>query len=82
MAMANPVEAVSASDGFTITKSDTTPILFDAIRVGTTAGDLVIRTYKGTTLTIPNVQIGETISCKGDRVMAATAAVGLTGWKY
>ena len=50
-----------------------------AFRVGGAAGDVTVTTSKGTTLTIPNVQVGETISLGITHVTAATAT-GITGY--
>lgn len=70
----------------TITKSDSTtydPPLY-ALRVGTTAGDIAVVYRDGTTDTIPNVQVGETIPCGPiKKVMStSTTAVGITGFYY
>lgn len=66
-----------------ITASDTTtytPALV-ALRVGTTAGTLVVMSG-GQLVTIPNVLAGETIYGSFNKVMAATAAVGVTGFQW
>lgn len=66
-----------------ITPSDTTvyqPALI-ALRVGTTAGTLVVFSG-GQQVTIPNVLAGETIYGSFNKVMAATGAVGITGFQF
>ena len=66
-----------------ITKSDTTvytPALV-ALRVGTTAGTLVVKSG-GQTVTIPNVLAGETIYGSFNQVMNATTAVGIIGFQW
>jgi hypothetical protein len=66
-----------------ITASDATiytPALV-ALRVGTTAGTLVVKSG-GATVTIPNVLAGETIYGSFNQVMAATTAVGVTGFQW
>lgn len=68
------VVAVTASDSTTYT-----PALV-ALRVGTTAGTLVVFSG-GVQVTIPNVLAGETIYGSFNKVMAASTAVGITGFK-
>lgn len=66
-----------------ITPSDTTtyaPALV-ALRVGTTPGTLVVSS-NGQIVTIPNVLAGETIYGSFNRVMAASTAVGITGFQW
>lgn len=66
-----------------ITASDTTvyqPALV-ALRVGTTAGTLVVSS-NGQIVTIPNVLAGETIYGSFNKVMAASTAVGITGFQW
>lgn len=66
-----------------ITPSDSTtykPALI-ALRVGTTAGTLVVRSG-GATVTIPGVLVGETIYVSCNQVMAASTAVGITGFQW
>jgi hypothetical protein len=66
-----------------VTPSDTVvyqpPLV--GLRVGTTAGDVVVMSG-GQLVTIPDVQIGETIHMSINKVMATTAAVGLTGFQW
>lgn len=66
-----------------ITPSDTTvfnpPLM--GIRVGTTAGTVVVKS-NGQTVTIPNVLAGETIYGTINQVMAASTAVGITGYQW
>ena len=66
------VIAVTPSDSTTYT-----PALI-ALRVGTSAGTLVVRSG-GATVTIPGVQIGETLYISCNQVMAASSATGITG---
>jgi hypothetical protein len=66
-----------------VTASDTTtyaPALV-ALRVGTTAGTLVVMSG-GVQVTIPNVLAGETIYGSFNKVMAASTAVGITGFQW
>lgn len=66
-----------------VTASDATtyvPALV-ALRVGTTAGTLVVKSG-GQTVTIPNVLAGETIYGSFNQVMAASTAVGITGFQW
>lgn len=66
-----------------ITPSDATiytPALI-ALRVGTTAGTLVVSS-NGQIVTIPNVLAGETIYGSFNKVMAASTAVGITGFQW
>jgi hypothetical protein len=66
-----------------VTASDTTvyaPALI-ALRVGTTAGTLVVKSG-GQIVTIPNVLAGETIYGSFNQVMAASTAVGITGFQW
>jgi hypothetical protein len=66
-----------------VVASDTTvytPALV-ALRVGTTAGTLVVKSG-GSTVTIPNVLAGETIYGTFNQVMAASTAVGVTGFQW
>lgn len=57
-----------------------TPALI-ALRVGTTAGTLVVFSG-GQSVTIPNVLAGETIYGSFNKVMAASTAVGITGFQF
>ncbi|MEY4761255.1 MAG: hypothetical protein RLZZ200_1111 [Pseudomonadota bacterium] len=66
-----------------ITASDATvyvPALV-GLRVGTTAGTLVVMSG-GQLVTIPNVLAGETIYLSVNKVMAASTAVGITGFQW
>ncbi len=66
-----------------VTPSDSTtykPALI-ALRVGTTAGTLVVKSG-GATVTIPGVLVGETIYVSCNQVMAASTAVGITGFQW
>lgn len=67
----------------TVTPSDVTvytPALV-ALRVGTTSGTLVVKSG-GQTITIPGVILGETIYGSFNQVMAASTAVGITGFQF
>lgn len=71
-----------AQDAFAVTKSDSTPLDFTALYVGTT-GDVAIRTFRGTTVTFPSVPAGGYVLCRGDRVMSTnTTASGIVGLKF
>lgn len=74
-------QASSANGGAAITKSDSTPVAFDAIYVGG-AGDVVVRTFGGVTLTFTAPPVGTIIPIRCDRVMAATSATLLVGLTY
>jgi hypothetical protein len=66
-----------------ITASDSTvytPALV-ALRVGTTAGTLVVKS-NGASVTIPGVLPGETIYGSFNQVLAASTAVGITGFLW
>lgn len=66
-----------------VTASDSTvytpPLV--ALRVGTTSGTLVVKSG-GQTVTIPGVILGETIYGSFNQVLAATTAVGITGFQW
>ena len=79
--MPSYAQASSANSGATIVKSDSTPVAFDAIYVGG-AGDVVVRTFGGTTLTFTAPPVGSIIPIRCDRVMAATTATLLVGLSY
>ena len=79
--MASATEPAAARDGFAVTKSDSTVIRFDALWVGG-AGDVVIRSPRGTTVTFTGVPAGTLLPVSGDRVMAATTATSITGMVY
>lgn len=65
-----------------ITPSDATDVTgIRAVRVGTAAGTVVVVNEDGTTVTVPGVQVGETLlTGRISRVMAATTATGLNGY--
>lgn len=65
-----------------ITPHDDTDVTgIRALRVGTLAGDVVLKNGDGTTVTVPNVQVGELLlTGRISRVMAATAATGIVGY--
>lgn len=69
------VVAITASDSTTYA-----PALV-ALRVGTTPGTLVVFSG-GIQVTIPNVLAGETIYGSFNKVMAASTAVGVTGFQW
>ena len=52
-----------------------------AFRVGTTAGDVKVRTLAGHDCVIPNVQVGETVECAFTIIYkTGTTAVGITAF--
>ncbi len=55
-----------------------------AFRVGTTAGPVKVTTKNGTTIVIPNVQVGETICLRVTRFwLTGTTATGIMAYsKY
>lgn len=65
-----------------ITPSDVTDVTgIRAVRVGSTAGSVVVVNEDGTTVTVPNVQVGETLlTGRISRVTSATTATGLNGY--
>ena len=63
----------------TVNYVTTTGVVARCFRVGTTAGNVAIITPAGNTVTIPSVQVGETIAvCFTTIVKASTTAVGIT----
>lgn len=82
--MPSPVEPKTAHNAFVITKSDTTvfPAHADAIYVGG-AGDVAVRTVRGTTLTFSGMQAGSVLPVRCDMVMSTnTTATNLVGLVY
>lgn len=79
--MPSYVQASSANDGATVVKSDSTVVAFDAIYVGG-AGDVVVKTFSGNTLTFTAPPVGSIIPIRCNRVMAATSATLLVGLTY
>lgn len=75
------VEALSAQDAVAISKSDSTIVNIDALYVGT-AGNVAVKTHKGTTVTFTAVPAGTVLPVKCERVMAATTAQDMVGLKY
>lgn len=66
---------------YTVTPSDTAtlPFVTRGIRVGTAAGNLRVITVDGDDVTIPSVQVGETVPVMATKVMAtSTTATGIT----
>jgi len=66
-----------------VTKSDAT--VYDpclrAFRVGTTAGDVAVVDAAGNTVTIPGVQVGETVVAHVQKILSTgTTAAGITGF--
>lgn len=75
-------DAYIPENGFTITPNDDTVININAFRVGTTAGDVAVRTAAGQSIVIPNVQIGERIDLAIVKILSTnTTAVGITGFR-
>ena len=61
--------------------NDITPPI-DAFRVGTTAGAIKVIDDIGNTVTIPGVQVGETIALRVTRIYSTdTTATGITGFR-
>ena len=79
-----PVKRSDPATGiFTVTPSDAAdqPHMIRYFRVGTTAGNVVVVSRNGEQVTIPNVQIGETIVGDVRAIKATgTTAVGITAW--
>lgn len=70
-----------ASGGFDITPSaNDLPQTANGIRVGG-SGSLVIETIDGSSLTLNSVVTGETVPFKVRKVLAATTATNLIGYK-
>lgn len=68
-------------DAYNVTPSDTVANPGFGFRVGTTAGDVAILTGAGRTLTIPAVQVGETIAVVFAKILATgTTATGVTAF--
>lgn len=74
-------QASPAGDGAAITPSDATVVAFDSIYVGG-AGNVVVKTPLGTTLTFTAPPVGTIIPIRCNRVMAATTATLLVGLVY
>jgi hypothetical protein len=72
-----------ALNAVAVTKSDSTvyaPML-RWFRVGTTAGDVAVRTFRGDTVVIVGVQLGENVRLVCDKILSTgTTAVGITGF--
>lgn len=80
--MANPVEAMGARDAAAVTKSDTTPVAFDALYIGG-AGDVAVTTVAGSVVTFTAVPAGSIIPIRCTRVMSTnTDATGIVGLVY
>ncbi|WP_287344546.1 hypothetical protein [Mesorhizobium sp.] len=82
--MASPIEALAAGDAAAVTVSDTTVVAFDAIYCGA-AGNVAVRTVRGSTVTFTGVPAGTILPVKVDRVMSTntTVTVGsMVGLKY
>ncbi len=68
-------------DCYNVTKSDSAANPGFGFRVGTTAGDVAIITGAGRTITIPAVQVGETIAVVFSKILSTgTTAVGITAF--
>lgn len=80
--MASPIEAIPGGDAVAITPSDATAVIFHAVYVGG-AGNVAVRTSRGTTVTFVGVPAGTILPIKCDRVMATnTTATSLVGMIY
>jgi len=71
--MSRRIEAASARDAFAITPSDSTVIAFEALYVDS-IGDVVVKTYGGSTVTFSAVPSGVVLPIRGTQVRAATTA--------
>lgn len=80
--MANPVEPKTGQDAIAVTKSDTT-VLRDvaALFVGG-AGDVTVRTVRGTTVAFVGVLAGSILPIAVDQVRAATTATNIVAITY
>lgn len=78
-AMTPAMDAVDMTNG-----SDTEMTVWcKAFRVGTTAGAVKVTTVKGTDITIPGVQIGETVRLQCKKIWATgTSATGITAFTW
>lgn len=77
--MSNPgVQGSIPTYAEAITKSDTASNTFSYIYVGT-AGNVVVQTEEGQTVTFSSVPAGQYIWCRVRRVMSATTASNLVG---
>lgn len=78
----NAVKSTEATYVVAVTPSDVTTYAppLTGIRVGTTAGDVTV-VSNGVTVTIPAVQLYESLQAEITQVLAATTAVGITGWQ-
>jgi hypothetical protein len=81
--MAAPIQSVGAQDAAAITKSDTTTYspAFDALWIGG-AGDVTVRTARGTTVEFVGAAAGTVIPISADRVMDATTATDIVGLRF
>jgi len=71
-----------ALDAVAITKSDSTALDIVALYVGT-AGDVAVRTWRGSTITFTSVPAGSILPVRCDRVMSTnTTASGFVGLKF
>lgn len=80
--MSGLVEASSARDAATVTKSDSTIVNCDAVYVGGT-GDVAVLTAKGTTITFPSVPAGALLPIKCQKIMSTnTTATDMVALFY
>lgn len=79
--MAAPIQPMTAQDGFAVTKSDSTVQPFDGLWIGG-AGNVLVRTAKGNSLTFTGVPAGATLPIAGDKVLNSTTATNIVGLKY
>lgn len=80
--MSGLVEASSARDAATVTKSDSTIVNCDAVYVGGT-GNVAVLTAKGTTITFPSVPAGALLPIKCQKIMSTnTTATDMVALFY
>lgn len=75
------VQPVTASDGFSVSPSDTTVVKADALYIGG-SGDVVVVTKKGNTVTFMAVPAGTTLPIQVVHVKAATDASNIVALTY
>lgn len=80
--MANPIEPVTAQDGFAVTKSDTTVFTPSCALFVGGAGDVVVTTAKGNSLTFTGVTAGSILPITCTQVKAATTATNIVRLTY
>lgn len=74
-------EPSTPRDAVTVTPSDSTVVNVDGFYVGT-AGNASVITAKGTTVIFKNIPAGTTIPQACQKILAATTASDIIGYKY